>query len=107
MSAYFSNGTEGMVLDELCARCHFGFDKDLNNRQDYPCPAWLLQITWNYEQFAREDKGYEVTQKGNVTTHYPKGDYTEVAKTKKEVLDLLLPQNDKVLCAMFVEVSDD
>ena len=40
--AYFSNGTEGMVLDEQCAECPIP--------DDAPCPILWVQITYNYEQ---------------------------------------------------------
>lgn len=38
--AYFSNGSEGMVFDEQCAKCKYG---------DKTCPIALVQITYNYE----------------------------------------------------------
>lgn len=39
--AYFSNSSEGMILDEQCANCVFGKD---------PCPIALVQMENNYEQ---------------------------------------------------------
>lgn len=39
--AYFSNGTEGMVFDDQCARCKFG---------RHPCPIAFVQIDANYDQ---------------------------------------------------------
>lgn len=39
--AYFSNGSEGMVFDDQCAKCRFG---------DKPCPIALVQIEYNYDQ---------------------------------------------------------
>lgn len=39
--AYFSNGTEGMVFDDQCARCKFG---------KHPCPIAFVQIDANYDQ---------------------------------------------------------
>ena len=38
--AYFSNGTEGMVFDEQCAKCKYG---------QHPCPIALVQILYNYD----------------------------------------------------------
>ncbi len=39
--AYFSNGSEGAVFDDQCARCKFG---------KYPCPIAFVQIDANYDQ---------------------------------------------------------
>lgn len=39
--AYFSNGTEGMVFDDQCARCKFG---------RHPCPIAFVQVDANYDQ---------------------------------------------------------
>jgi hypothetical protein len=39
--AYFSNGTEGMVLDNQCSECIYG---------EEPCPIALMQLEFNYEQ---------------------------------------------------------
>ena len=39
--AYFSNGTEGMVFDDQCARCKFG---------KHPCPIAFVQVDANYDQ---------------------------------------------------------
>jgi hypothetical protein len=38
--AYFSNGTEGMVLDHQCSLCKYG---------DEPCPIYLVQSLYNYD----------------------------------------------------------
>ena len=38
--AYFSNGSEGMLLDDECAGCLFAFD---------PCPIAFAQSFYNYE----------------------------------------------------------
>jgi len=38
--AYFSNGTEGMALDNQCAKCKYGEDA---------CPVYFVQYTFNYE----------------------------------------------------------
>ena len=42
--AYFSNGTEGIVLDAQCSVCPVGRNPDL------PCPVLLVQLAYNYEQ---------------------------------------------------------
>jgi len=42
--AYFSNGTEGSILDEQCAVCPVGRDPDA------PCPVLWVQTNWNYKQ---------------------------------------------------------
>jgi hypothetical protein len=39
--AYFSNGSEGQILDEQCAHCPYGED---------PCPVYLVQSNFNYDQ---------------------------------------------------------
>jgi hypothetical protein len=39
--AYFSNGSEGIVFDDQCAKCKFG---------EYPCPIAFVQIEYNYDQ---------------------------------------------------------
>lgn len=39
--AYFSNGSEGTVFDDQCAKCKFG---------DKPCPIAAIQIQYNYNQ---------------------------------------------------------
>ena len=41
--AYFSNGTEGMILDDQCSEC-------LHADPDVGCPISLLQMNFNYEQ---------------------------------------------------------
>jgi hypothetical protein len=49
--AYFSNGTEGIVLDNQCAVCPVGTHPDL------PCPVLLVQLAYNYEQLGKgQDK---------------------------------------------------
>jgi hypothetical protein len=48
--AYFSNGTEGAVLDEQCVVCPVGRHPNL------PCPVLLLQLAYNYRQV---DEGQE------------------------------------------------
>jgi formate hydrogenlyase subunit 6/NADH:ubiquinone oxidoreductase subunit I len=39
--AYFSNGSEGAVFDDQCARCKYG---------DKPCPIAAVQMEYNYDQ---------------------------------------------------------
>lgn len=39
--AYFSNGSEGFVFDDQCAKCKFG---------QSPCPIALVQLEYNYDQ---------------------------------------------------------
>lgn len=38
--AYFSNGSEGMCLDEECIGCKYGQD---------PCPIYNIQMEFNYK----------------------------------------------------------
>lgn len=45
--AYFSNSTDGDVLDAQCADCPLG---------NKPCPVLNVQLTFNYKQC---DKGQE------------------------------------------------
>ena len=43
--AYFSNGSEGEVLDDMCCKCaHY-----------WCCPVYHLQASWNYEQFGEDE----------------------------------------------------
>jgi len=44
--AYFSNGTEGEVLDEQCSDCRINMDA--------ACPILWVQMTYNYEQVRNE-----------------------------------------------------
>ena len=44
--AYFSNGSEGMILDEQCMSCVFG---------EEACPIALAHAVFNYDQ-CRNDK---------------------------------------------------
>lgn len=39
--AYFSNGSEGMVFDDQCAKCKYG---------QAPCPVAAMQLLYNYDQ---------------------------------------------------------
>jgi len=39
--AYFSNGTEGAVFEDQCAKCKYG---------QLPCPIAFVQMEYNYEQ---------------------------------------------------------
>jgi hypothetical protein len=45
--AYFSNGSEGMVFDDQCAKCKFG---------QRECPIALVQIMYNYDQLKDESE---------------------------------------------------
>ena len=60
--AYFSNGSEGMVFDDQCAKCKFG---------DKPCPIALVQINYNYDacnnEVARNILNTLVKQDGTCT----------------------------------------
>lgn len=42
--AYFSNGSEGEILDRQCAECPVGRDPQAQ------CPVLLAQSVWNYDQ---------------------------------------------------------
>jgi hypothetical protein len=61
--AYFSNGSEGEVLDEQCADCPLGAGWNDPNQMilpgcepDYqPCPVHLVQLTYNYDQIGNDD----------------------------------------------------
>ena len=44
--AYFSNGTEGEILDEQCAECSVA--------DDAPCPVLWVQTTYNYSQIDKD-----------------------------------------------------
>lgn len=56
--AYFSNSSEGEVLDAQCQDCPLGWgwnDPDQQSlfeveRQPRPCPVALVQLTYNYDQ---------------------------------------------------------
>jgi hypothetical protein len=43
--AYFSNGSEGVVFDDQCARCKYG---------KHPCPIAFVQMDANYDQLKDE-----------------------------------------------------
>ncbi len=43
--AYFSNGSEGMVFDDQCAKCKYG---------KMPCPIAFIQVDSNYDQIGNE-----------------------------------------------------
>lgn len=57
--AYFSNGSEGMCLDDQCAKCKYGKSH---------CPIAFAQLNWNYEvcndPVAREILDFFVEQNG-------------------------------------------
>ena len=46
--AYFSNGSEGMVLDEQCCDC-------IDNAKGRWCPIRSLQVYYNYKQNDNKD----------------------------------------------------
>ena len=92
--AYFSNGTEGEVLDRLCLDCIHGWDGE-NERQGKPCIVLMLQMQWNYSQLDREKHG---------TIEH---EYTREAIIRKQALDALVPNHTDELCAMFVAVEVD
>ena len=50
--AYFSNGTEGMILDIQCSNCIYKNDEDHN----LLCPIHHAHMEFNYDQL---DKGLE------------------------------------------------
>lgn len=43
--AYFSNGSDGDILEAQCAKCKMG---------DGPCPIIGVHLTYNYEQIGNE-----------------------------------------------------
>ncbi len=45
--AYFSNGTEGMILDEQCSQCPVG------ESEDSCCPVHAIQMLYNYDQLKK------------------------------------------------------
>lgn len=45
--AYFSNGTEGMILDDQCAECPVG------ESEDSCCPVHAIQMLYNYDQLKK------------------------------------------------------
>ena len=51
--AYFSNGTEGMYLDDQCAEC-------IHAEEDACCPVAFVQMEFNYSQL---DRGNEDLKK--------------------------------------------
>ena len=57
--AYFSNGSEGDVLDVQCSKCKYG---------QLPCPIFWVQLTYNYEacnnKTAREILDYLINNDG-------------------------------------------
>ena len=46
--AYFSNGSEGEILNEQCCDCLVA--------EDAPCPILLVQMTYNYDQLKDDNK---------------------------------------------------
>jgi hypothetical protein len=109
--AYFSNSSEGYVLDELCMKCVHGYDHErgVNRTPDgMACAVWVLQGMWNYEQHSRLKEGEIVLKHpSGATIHKPIGVKTRKAQLKKQALDILLPQTEDILCAMFYEVKNE
>ena len=56
MCAYFSNGSEGSILDGQCFNCPVGSDPD------QPCPVLSVQAEWNYKQFNKHGKKNEIAK---------------------------------------------
>jgi hypothetical protein len=77
--AYFPSGTSGEHFDVLCFDCAHGW-AGVIPRMGKGCPVWFLQCEWNYSQIDDE--------------------------AKKEALDSLVPNNEEVTCAMFIEVQN-
>lgn len=73
--AYFSNGSEGIVFDDQCARCKFG---------KHPCPIAFVQMDANYDQ--HKDTSGTATK---ILDHLVKNDGTcavfEMAKSDFEI----------------------
>ena len=44
--AYFSNSSEGSVLDEQCLECFMDIEE--------PCPIAYVQMNWNYKQIGND-----------------------------------------------------
>lgn len=44
--AYFSNSTDGAILDEQCGNCKLSHDA--------PCPVLFVQMTYNYDQLGAD-----------------------------------------------------
>jgi len=62
--AYFSNSSEGAVLDKQCEEC------PLEDYSDKPCPVIIIQQLYNYDQLykgneqLKEAMNYLVNEKG-------------------------------------------
>lgn len=48
---YFSNGTEGMILDDQCSNCPVGEDC---------CPVYSIQMMYNYAQLNKGNEDLKV-----------------------------------------------
>lgn len=46
--AYFSNGSEGTVFEDQCAKCKYG---------ERACPIALVQVLYNYDAVKAENAG--------------------------------------------------
>lgn len=64
--AYFSNGSDGYILDKQCADCPLG---------DGPCPVALIHAIYNYDQIdvpkLREAMNMLVNEEGICQMRYP------------------------------------
>lgn len=74
--AYFSNSSEGSVLDDQCCDCPLGSGWNSPDQPtlftvgtDYeppglrPCPVAFVQMQFNYDQVTSENKGDETARK--------------------------------------------
>lgn len=74
MMAYFSNGSEGEVLDTQCSDCPLGYG--WNNPQQRPlfeapaeprpCPTALVQSLYNYEQIGPDGQRTKMSELMNL-----------------------------------------
>jgi len=80
--AYFSNGSEGSLLDEQCAKCILGDDC---------CPIFYVQITYNYEacnnKVASEILNYLIKDDGTCTMYTDFKDKFELSNEKEIACD--------------------
>ena len=60
--AYFSNSSEGEILDAQCNDCPLGYgwnnpdQLQFFEREPRPCPVALVQLTYNYDQISPPDR---------------------------------------------------
>lgn len=48
--AYFSNGSDGQILDSQCEDCPLGYGWNGVNAEAHQCPTMLVQLMHNYDQ---------------------------------------------------------